>query len=130
MLFHNPVHRGKPQARALAAVLGGEERLEQVAARVAHPCRCRYRARKAARTAGAVNPAHRQSFRQDTLAVSMVSVPPSGMASRAFTDEVHHHLLQLPAIGLHHADVGAQHGAQLDILADHAAQHLLQFEIR
>ena len=40
-------------------------------------------------------------------------------------DEVHEDLLDLPGIGLHGAEVEAAHDRQLDVLAEEAAQHLL-----
>ena len=40
--------------------------------------------------------------------------------------EVHHHLLQLPRVGLHLAEVRAGNDREVDVFADQASEHLLE----
>ena len=53
-----------------------------------------------------------------TFEVSMVSLPPAGMASRAFTARFMMILFDLSRIGSYPAERGVQHDQQLDILTD------------
>ena len=53
----------------------------------------------------------------------MVSVPPLGMASRAFTTRFISTCSIWPGSALTHAEVRPQHEVQIDILADQPPQH-------
>ena len=54
----------------------------------------------------------------------MVSFPPCGIPG--VDDEVHDHLLELPRIGQHDAELPRRQQLQLDVLTKHAPQHLVQ----
>jgi len=60
--------------------------------------------------------------------VSSVSVPPSGIASRAFDREVDQHLLELAVVGHDRPQVGGQRGLELHVLAKRPAQKLLHLQ--
>ena len=117
----NTVREAEPSP--LADILGGEERLEDL---VHHPraeYRFRYhrpprgRNRLPAFPGSAMAPASAAS----TFAVRMTSLPRSGMASRAFTAEIDHHLLELVHIRLDRPEITPVAQIELDPLAEQAA---------
>ena len=86
MLLDNAVNGGSPNG-AFADFLGGEKRLENPLHHAACPCRSRCRSPSGKQTArarsGCLPDGERHRFRHAT--VSITSVPPLGMASRALT---------------------------------------------
>ena len=125
-LLDDAVDGGQPEAGALARLLGREERLED--ARLRRPASCPRPCRRTTRrTYGpAASPlVGLQLVQPATLAVSMVSVPPFGMASRALTARFRMHLLDLAGIGLDRRQRRRQVDVQIDVLADQAAEHRL-----
>ena len=61
-----------------------------------------------------------------TFAVSMVILPPLWDGVARVHHEIHDHLLDLSGIGLGGTESGIRNCLKLDILADQAAQHLVQ----
>ncbi len=59
----------------------------------------------------------------------MVSFPPSGMASRAFT-QIHNDLLDLARIYFNQRQILGQGGRQLDVFADYPPEHLVPLRKR
>ena len=64
--------------------------------------------------------------RASTSRVSIVSVPPVGIASRAVDRQVEHDLLDLRAVGEHRGKAGRGQHRDLDVLADQPPQHRQQ----
>ena len=86
-LLHDAQNRGQTQAGSLPGLLRREERLEDMRPASPRPCPRRCRAPPASRSGPAEASCSRASASvRVRLAVSMVSVPPSGMASRAFSE--------------------------------------------
>ena len=125
-LLHDPVHGGEAEPRALARLLGGEERLED-------PRLCRL----VHADAGVAHGEHHElaDWGGRTLpgVVRVVrhvggldrKLAPRGHGVARVHRQVHEHLLELPDVGPHRAHAGVEHRDQVHILPDDAPQHLL-----
>ncbi len=126
-LLHDAVHHRQAQAGALPLLLGREEGLEDLgqdllldpAAGVADG-----QHHVAARRHGLVS----GGMARVQLGVGGLDAQqsPVGHGVPGVHAQVHHHLLQLPRVGLHPAEVRAGNDREVDVLADQASQHLLQ----
>ena len=126
-LLDDAVHGGEPQPRALAFLLGREERLEHVGLGFfAHP------------NAGVRDREHHKRSRARGVVVGGVRVvqihvgrlqgelAPVRHRVAGVHGQVHDYLLELAGIGLDPPRGGCEPRAERDVFAQEAAQHLLQ----
>ena len=118
-LLREAVDLRQAQARALADVLGGEERLEHARQHLGRHSAARVGdgelhevGRQAIVAASARSPA------------AMVMMPPSGIASRAFSAQVQDRQLELAGVDLDGPQVGAEVHLDVDVPAERAVEHL------
>jgi hypothetical protein len=125
-LRDDAVHRREPEPRALAEALRGEERLEDTGARRGVHARSRVGDREldvaARRDARGGGPARRELDlpRRDHEA------PAVGHRVARVHREVHEHLLELAGIRERLREAGREVELERDVLADEAAEHLLE----
>ena len=125
-LVHDAVHRGEPEPRALALLLGGEEGLEEVRlhVRVHADARVRHlehhvRAR--------LDPDPRRLVLADRAIGRLDGQPAAVRHGVARVDgEVQEHLLDLTGIGRHGSEVRRGHRDELDRLAEEPIEHRVQ----
>src|SRR5438876_10580026 len=125
-LLHDAVHRGQPQARAFAPLLGREERLEQMGLHVR-----RHADAGIADREQDVAPRRR---REVLARIALVQFGVRGLDGELAAlghriprihGQIHDHLLELPRVGLHGAERRIEPRREVDVLAQQAAQHLL-----
>ena len=124
-LLDDAVHRREPQASTLAPFFGREERLEQTASGGFVD--------SGARVADGQHHVGSRANGDMALRVRLVErdigrLDGQQTASRHRIAPVHHqvhdHLFDLRRIGPHRRKTRRRHGSKLDVLSDHAAQHL------
>ena len=122
-LHDDPVDRREPEARALTARLGREERLEQSGlGLIRHP------AAVVADRQRDVGPGlealreRRRVLERDRAGLDLDRAAAAGGVPRV-DHQVHEDLLELTAIGAHRGQAPGERRGELDVLADHPAQH-------
>ena len=128
MLLDDAVRRRQAQARALPHVFRGEERLEEVRCDLGGDAGARVAHRQQDIVAGRQVRVRSNDVvhRSVTLAVSTVSWPPVGMASRAFATRLSSTCSIWPRSALTRPRSGARTLDALDVLVDRRVQHALQ----
>ena len=128
-LLHDAVHRGQAEARALAVLLGREERFEDARRRLRVHAGAGIADRHldvVARLSGR-DGRPRRSCRARCFSARSKSVPPEGMASRAFTTR----FTRICSTCVRSASTGVRPGhtsvTSVHVLADQPLQHVLRF---
>ena len=124
-LLHDPEDRGKAQAGSLAGSLGGEERLEQagLGGRIHAGSVIADRQHDVPPGLDRDVAARRSASSSSTLAGLDGQDAALRHGVACIDHQVHKHLFHLPGIGADAAQIGTEHQAQVDILADQPLQH-------